>query len=1075
MKDARFERGWCWVVRCAGIGIFSCVLAQAQSTTATISGTVTDATGAVIAGATVRASNQETGINRGTVTDSSGRYSLPQLGLGLFSVEATMAGFQTEVRSGIRLTVGREAVVDLRLNVGAVTERVEVTGEAPLVQTKDSAVSFLVDENTMRDLPLNGRSYTQLATLQPNVIPNTNYSKHMSAGTGLNLVVQGQRPGANLFLMDGTEANDYVGKTPGGMIGATLGVEAIREFNLLTGNFSAEYGHYMGGVVNVVTRSGTNAFHGNVFHFLRNSALDAKNFFDSGRAPIPPFKRNNFGATFGGPIAKDRAFFFANYEGLRERKSLTAVWRVPDEPAHRGILPSGPVPVSASVRPLLDVLPLPNGSPPRLFGDGTGEYIGNPFFSGGANYGVIRTDLQISDAHSLFARYTVDDSHSAQPEPVPIFESLQEGRNQFLTVSETAILSPTTLNVLSAGFNRTGGLFHSEDLVSFPAGYTYLAGVNKVAGFLVRSPALAYGNGGGTRQEDPRYWYLSVYELNDKISRQMGAHALKMGATVKRYDFVGFSTGPNYLGRPTFDNLTEFLQGRPITFAAAPQFRDVQRAVGSHLFGAFLQDDIQLRSNLTLNLGLRYEFSTSPVEKNGKMASLPNPDTDTTLTIPGEVYVTTKKNFSPRFGFAWDPFSNGKTSVRGGASVFYNILTPTNLELVITMASQAPYFQSVTLSRTATSGDIAFPRGFDTPIGNTVRDITASSFDPVANAPTRYFWTLGIQHELVANTVTSVTYSGSRASHLIFTGNRNGAIPRLDANGQPFFPTGLLPRNPAWGTVNWREYGGNGYYHALAANVVRRFSRGVQGQVAYTWSKNLDDGSVLFSNAEATNNSGGVQDFYNRRADKGSSNFDIRQNFVANVTWDLPLGTHAGVAAKLIEGWQVSGIITRSSGLSYTAKSGFPVSRSFPPVSSVGADRPNVLPGADSNRTSGTTSGCGGGIIPAGQRLGTPDRYFDPCVFELQPAGYFGNAGRGTIVGPGFFNLDFSVKKNTQIREGTRLEFRAEFFNILNHPNFGTVNTNVFVASRLPQGAAGRISDTRNESRQIQFGIKLNF
>ena len=342
------------------IGIFLSVLAHAQ-TTGTILGAVTDSTGAAVPGAAVRATNVETGISRATVTNAAGRYRIPELGLGLYSVEAQITGFQTEVRSGIRLTVGREAVVDLELKVGAITERVEVTAEAPLVQTKDSAVSYLADENTMRDLPLTGRSYTQLATLQPNVISNTNYSKHLTAGTGLNLIVQGQRPGANLFLLDGTEANDFVGKTPGGLAGATLGVEAIREFSLLTGNFSAEYGHFMGGVVNVATRSGTNTFHGNLFYFLRNSALDAKNFFDRLDFPIPAFKRNNFGATFGGPIVKDRAFFFTNYEGLRERKGLTEIARVPNAASRRGSLPSGPVDVNPAIFPLLNAWPVSNG------------------------------------------------------------------------------------------------------------------------------------------------------------------------------------------------------------------------------------------------------------------------------------------------------------------------------------------------------------------------------------------------------------------------------------------------------------------------------------------------------------------------------------------------------------------------------------------------------------------------------------------------------------------------------------------------------------------------------------------
>ena len=1054
MDRMNLKASRCGSLLCAGlIVIFFSVLAHAQ-TTGTLLGTVTDSTAAAVPGAAVRATNVETGISRATVTNAAGRYRIPELGLGLYSVEAQITGFQTEVRSGIRLTVGREAVVDLELKVGAITERVEVTAEAPLVQTKDSAVSYLVDENTMRDLPLNGRSYTQLATLQPNVISNTNYSKHLTAGTGLNLIVQGQRPGANLFLLDGTEANDFVGKTPGGLAGATLGVEAIREFSLLTGNFSAEYGHFMGGVVNVATRSGTNTFHGNLFYFLRNSALDAKNFFDRLDFPIPAFKRNNLGATFGGPLLKDRAFFFTNYEGLRERKGLTEIARVPNAASRRGSLPSGPVDVNPAILPLLNAWPVSNG---RDYGDGTGEYIGNPLYSAGDNYGVFRTDFQLSNSHSLFARYTISDSNSSRPENPPVFLSSNRGRNQFLTLSETAILNPTTLNVFSAGFNRTGGFFDSTDLASFPPGFTWLSQVDAVGGWQIRSPAMSQAVGGGTRMEKPRYYYLTAYEINDKVSRQQGAHSLTMGGTLKQYDFVGFSTHQSYLGRVAFDTLQDFLRARPITFLGAPEGRDPQRSFRQHLLGLFIQDDIQVTSNLTLNLGLRWEFVTSPRERNGKMTGLANPDRDRDLIFRKDnIYEATKKNFAPRFGFAWDPFSNGKTSVRGGASIFHNILTANALELARPMATQAPFLRAITLS----GGNIAFPRGLDTPSGGAASTaMDTYLFDPVAQAPTRYFWTLGIQHELVSNTVMGATYSGSRAAHLIVTGNRNTAIPNLDANGQKFFPTGLLPRNPAWNLLDWREYGGNAYYQALAVSVVRRFTQGFQGQLAYTWSKNLDNASATFSGAEVANNSGSIQDFYNRAAEKGRSSFDVRQNFVANINWDLPLGSYTGAAQKLLDGWQVSTILARSTGVPFTAQAGFAgLSRSFPPVSSGGTDRPNLAAGRSNNPV-----------------LGGPDQYFDPTAFELQPAGYFGNAGRGTISGPGFFNLDFSVKKNTQLTESTRLEFRAELFNILNHPNFGVVSTGLFAASRARLASAGRITNTWNDSRQIQFGLKLNF
>lgn len=1039
----------------------SCISTQgfAQATTAAISGVVTDTSGAVVPGVAVKASNLDTGVARESVTDAAGRYRMPQLPLGNYSVQAQAQGFQTALRTGILLTVGREAVVDLRLQVGSLNEKVEVTGEAPLVQTKDSAVAYLVDESTVRDLPLNGRDYTQLALLQPNVIQNA-YSNQLSAGNGINLIVQGQRAGANLFLLDGTEANDYVGKTPGGAVGSSLGVEAIREFSLLTGNYSAEYGHFMGGVLNVVTRSGTNQLNGNLFEFFRNSALDAKNFFDPLTRPIPGFRKNQFGGTLGGPIKKDRAFFFGNYEALREARSLTEVVKVPSEQAHRGILPGSSVPIAINpvIRPLLDAWPLPNG---RDFGDGSGEYVGNPSQTSNEDYFMVRGDYQIANSHSLFGRYTFDDSRQGRPETPPVFTNSGTVRYQYATLTETSFFGPTTLNVFGFGLARSIARFGSTDVASFPAGFSFLAGAPKTGPWVITAPSMNVGSCGGCRREDPRYFALTVFDWNDKVSKQHGPHSFTFGGGVKRYRFNEFSSSGAQLGQFTFNSLADFLVAQPISFLGAkPGFGDNHRSIPATLVGLFLQDDFQLRSNLTLNLGLRYEFATSPSESHGKMSALVNPLTDTTLQFPSQYFEAAKKNFAPRFGFAWDPFSNGKTSIRGGASIFYNIITPNSIEIGIRAAQQPPFAQNVTL--TSQQGPIVFPRPFEAPgVNIPSRAFDVDFFAPVGKAPTRYFWTLGIQHELLSKTVLAATYSGSRSEHLVFAaGDMNLAVPTLDASGRPFFAPGLPRRNPAFGVLNPREWAANSYYHAIAVNVARRFAHGFQGQMAYTFSRNIDDSSVQFSagpvQPEAINSSGAPQYYYDRANERGLSSFHVAHSFVTNATWELPVGKHGGAAGKILEGWQLAGIFSRHSGIPADALVGFLRSRSVP--TGTGTDRPDLVQGRSNNPV-----------------LGGPDRYFDPAAFELQPPGFFGNTGRDTIIGPGFINLDFSAVKKTSLTERLHLDFRAEFYNILNHANFGAMETRLFLPSGARQGSAGRLLSTLNSSRQIQFGMKLNF
>ena len=1069
--DARIKSGWVIRIFCIILSISLSPELFAQVTTGTISGTVTDTSGSVIPGVAVKATHVETGIARDVVSDNQGRYRIQQLGLGDYSVQAQMTGFQTEIRSGIRLTVGREAVVNLELQVGAVAERVEVTGEAPLVQTTDATVSYLVDEATMRDLPLNGRSYTQLATLQPGVVPNNNYVGNVSGGTGLNLVVQGQRPTQNLFLLDGSIGNDYTSRTPAGVGGNSLGVEAIQEFSLLSGNYSAEYGTALGGVINLVTRSGTNTLHGSVFEFLRNSSLDAKNYFDPKDKAIAPFRRNQFGVALGGPIKRDRVFFFGNFETMLERKAGTDVITVPNANAHQGILPSGTVPISPATKPLIDSLPLPN-VPGRLdFGDGTGQFVHNPKGAINQYYFMSRVDYQLSNSHSFFGRYTFDDSAFTKPETIPVFKDIGERRDQFATVRLNSVLNPTTVNTVTLGFTRTIGQAHTEDIFAFPADYKFLSSAAKVGAFVIRTPSLSVGSCAGCRIEAPRLFALNIFDLNEKVALQKGAHSLTFGGTARRYRFNEHAFRDTHLGTPTFDNIRDLLTADAVNFSAAkPGFNDRVRGNRSTLLGVFVQDDFRVSPRFTLNLGLRYEMGTTPREVNGKASIIFNDLTDTAPVVQDIYFETSKKNFAPRFGFAWDPFGTGRTSLRGGGGIFYTIIIPEERGGV-GIASQVPFDQGVTLVRG--TDPIVLPRPFENP-ALVLRNVplNQTTYEPVAKAPTRYYWTFGIQHEIISNTVLSATYSGSHTVHLLLGSDSNTRIPEI-INGREFYS--LTPRrNPNFNSVSRRGYNGNSFYNGLSINLNRRFASGFGGQVTYTWSKVLTDSDTLFTTSESLNSSGNAQNFYDRRNEWSRGTFDVRHRFVTNITWDLPLGDHEGFAQALLEGWQVSTILESATGLPYTAKTGFNRSRDVP--TGAGDNRPDLAPGFTHNVHEGATAGCPG--LPAnlvGHELGDPALYFDPCAFALQPVGFYGNLGRGTLQGPDKFNLDFSVKKTTAFTERVKLEFRAEFFNLLNHPTFSGMNVNLFTTTGGRQGATGRLTSTLTDSRQIQFGLKLSF
>src|SRR2546426_1070451 len=1072
-------------------------MAAAQVTTGSISGTVKDSGGAVLPGVSIKLTNTDTGVTRVVIADEVGRYNAPQLSLGGYEIAAELPGFQTALRRGVTLTIGREAVVDFALQVGSVAQEVTVNAEAAMVATTNANLSYLVDEKKIRDLPLNGRNYTQLATLQPGVIPILGdlTRTDISAGHGLKMSIGGAQSTQNSFLMDGQDVSDYAGQTPGSAAGTNLGIDAVREFTITTNNYSTEYGLVAGGVMNVVTNSGTNTLHGSGFEFLRNSALDAKNYFDQANKPIPAFKRNQFGGVLGGPIRKDKLFFLGSYEGLRERLGLTYNTPVPNSRAHLGYLPITGVEqfigVHPGVQPMMNLYPLPNG-PDN--GDGTAQFINNPIQPSTENYVLGRIDAQLSDKNSLYDRYVFDQADVMRPGQLGIYGTTKHGRNQFFQLALTRVISSRWINETRAGLNRTFGNFGAVYFRDVPvAQLSVLQGRNLASIWDVTGgQAIALiPTSDGVFIETPRRFTNNVIELADNISYLRRSHSFKFGGIFKNY-LSNPRNNRNYMGTINFPSVLGLMTGTPNQILG--QINDSQLSYHQYLFGWFVQDDIKVTPRLSLTIGLRHEFVTAPTERYGRAASMKSVF-DSEPAIGQPLFVPHKDNFAPRVGLAWDPFGNGKTSVRAGAGAFQEQLVPGVLRY--TYASMPHIAKSFTLLAPGTGVLKVDPSTVPASAG------TGLNFQPNPSSPTRYQWSLDIQREIVSGTTASVAYVGARGVHLQYNPGINMFTPTcwpnncMD-NASYFFPD-TTPRfriNPKFTTINAHRWDGNSYYHSFQANLTRRFANGLQYQGSYTWSRNLDTAATSFASGVVSLNAGGPQNPFYMRAEKGLSPIDPRHQFSSNVTYDLPFAKNArGTVKAVASGWQTNLIVTLRGGVPFNIPAGYVGndslgrSRSGFSQGTAAADRPSLAPGGKIH-TSGTTAGCtftngipgpfipgrGADSVAPGQELGTPSLWFDPCAFMLPPAGTFGNLSKNAVIGPGLADLDFAMKKQFNLTERTNLQFRAEAFNVLNHPNFGNMITPIFAGSTgARNGSAGRIIDTATTARQIQFALRLAF
>lgn len=1009
----------------------------AQATGAEILGTVADAGGGVLPGVSVTVTNVGTGLTRNLVTDGEGRYRAPNLPVGNYEVQAELSGFRMAIRQGIQLTVGRAAIVDLTLTIGTVTESVTVTGEAPLVDVTTSSLGGLVDREQIENLPLNGRNFVQLTLLETGVTHARTASQSQTFGSGLKMSVNGARMDYNNFMMDGTSMNSVNQIAIGGTSGQALGSEAIQEFQVLTSNFTAEFGRSGGAVINVVTKSGTNRFAGSTFYYNRNEAMDSPDFFDT--RGLPPFSRNQFGATFGGPIQQDRMFFFAAYEGLRETLGRTLRGTVPTLAAREGILPTGTIAVDPRVQPYLALYPAPNG---RDLGDGRADFVRTDEDKTSQNFVQGRVDFNLSNTDTVFVRYTRDYSDKFRPTPLGDVLFTDNVESSFASAEHTRILSPRLLNRLRGGYNRSYVDYSQEYLnPAFLDRSLWFVPNPYARGFVLGASGLSGIGGAGNL---PRWRAETSFLVNNTVTFTPGRHSIKVGGEFQEiHTDEEDTTGARQSF--AFRNLESMLRARGREFEVVTDESDFLKNWRQRLGAVFFQDDVQIHDDLTLNLGFRWEYLTEPSEKNGKAANVRNPliDTPADVVVGNPLLDFPMDNFAPRVGFAWAPGGSSKMSLRGGYGTFYPLLFRIYW---FTTRSNPPFVRELT----AEAPTITFPHPLE---GQTRTTVSGAGFDYNVKQPRINQFNLTFQREVLPSTVVSIGYVGSRGANAPFDNDVNIAIPEILPDGRKFFPAGSPRQNPAWTAFFWKQTLASSEYNALQLRLRRRLQDGLQFGASYTWSHSLDDQSE--HGRGGLGNGSPPQDPTRHDLDHASSGFDVRHSATINGSYALPGPAPESVAGKVLGGWQVAGIVTLSSGFPFSARNSFDRDRD----NNRRTSRPNLKAGASNNPI-----------------LGGTDQYFDPTAFELQPAGFYGNLGRNTLRAPGYASVDFALTKNTTLGGSTNLEVRLEVFNLFNRANFGLPQATVFRSANGVHAAdAGRITNVSGTARQGQVGLRLSF
>jgi hypothetical protein len=1160
-------------------------IAQAQVTGATLSGTVSDSSGGVVIGATVSTRNTATGLVREVTTDSAGLFTIPNLVPGDYEVKVTAAGFSTAVQSNLSLAVGQQQQLNFSMRVGSTSTTVQVSESAPQIELTSSAVSGQVESETVRELPLNGRDWTSLAQLQPGVKQiQTQMAFSTSArgnrGFGGEMTISGQRSTFNNYRIDGINVNDYAMAAPGNVIGIVLGVDAIQEFSVLTSGFPAEYGRATGGVVNAISRSGTNQFHGAVYEFLRNSSLDSRPYFNRvNNSANPPFKRNMFGASAGGPIIKDRLFVFGDYEGLRQSKGLTSNSNVFSNNARLGIVAANPAP--AAGQPAGTACTDLGGSPGHFLSPLANTCVNdysaallklwptssatqsNPdratfLFSGvqtaPENFGTLRTDYKIGEKDILFGTFLRDEAKFNQPDAFNDVLTESTTSRTTVAVEENHTFSSNFVNAARVGFNRDNVRNNFTPTAINPAaGDLALGGLSGQA-----APRLSVGGGitdffAGTNASSHYLHTWNSYQYSDDAFWTHGAHTFKFGASIERmlYNQHTFqSPGGRYIFNNNFavpqNRILQFLAGEPSHYEAGlVNIVDNPREFRQTSMGFYFQDDWKFKSNLTLNIGLRYEPTTVLNDAQGRITNLasitaisPTCGTQFTAPIPaqagsscgsvGPYYENpTLHNFEPRVGFAWDPFRNGKSSVRGSFGLYD--VDPLAGYFLLQQNQAAPFFIFKSIDNLA---NFTTQSGFTGPFqpqegGAQLTNSTNSklSLSTIEGTPHRSYveqWNLSVQRQLTSDISLTVGYVGSHGVHLLMRGddaNMVGApgtaTPAIQTPYGYLFPSsGGVKANPSLGVIRYIFWNTSSNYHGLNVNLDKKFAHGFQFQVAYTYSKSQDDDSQTIAGDTFAN---GINSpiWWLPHAYYGPSDFNVAHTLSLNALYTVPTPrSWNGFMKEALADWELGGIFAYNSGTPTTVtNTGDPLGLNNggadpygPLVKIAGCNPINYTvggpvvgflnqncftePSVPTSAVSSLPYACNG--IP---KAGTVDPItLKPTFVPQAPSGQSYctnllpfNVGRNTITGPHFVNLDFSVHKIfpiARISDQFNIQFRAEIFDIFNHSNFNPPQPNsgdtnsALIGTNGAYAGVGNIITVANlqtPAREIQFALKVQW